>query len=213
MAFRQSILAFFLALTIATGHASDDPGFVPLFDGESLAGWTAIGGKAGNWRVQDGMLVTLGHGKDWLSTNRQFDDFELKLEYRTGRSGNSGVLIRAPHKGDPSFDGMEVQILDDASPTYRTLQPSQYTGSVYGVLATKRGHARPAGEWNAMVIRAEGPKISVELNGAKIVEGDVSKHPESLARHPGIRRTSGYIGLQSHSEPVQFRRIAIKELR
>jgi hypothetical protein len=64
-----------------------------------------------------------------------------------------------------------------------------------------------------MVIRAEGSKIAVELNGAKVVEGDVSGHPESLAKHPGIRRKAGFLGLQSHSEPVEFRNLAIRELR
>ena len=100
---------------------------------------------------------------------------------------------------------MEVQILDDGAPAYRALQPSQYTGSVYGVLASKRGQARPPGEWNTMTIRAEGSRITVELNGATIVDGDVSTHPEALPRHSGIRRRTGFLGLQSHSEPVQFR--------
>ena len=210
---RRSILAWFLMLTFATGEAADDLGFVPLFDGKSLAGWTSIGGKAGNWRAEGDLLATRGDGKGWLSTNRAFGDFVLKLEYRTGPSGNSGVLIRAPHEGDPSFDGMEIQILDDDAPAYRKLQPSQYTGSVYGVLAPKRGHSRPPGEWNAMVIRATGSRITVELNGAKITDGDVLLHPEALKRHPGIERARGYVGLQSHSEPVQFRNIAIKEIR
>lgn len=210
---RRAVAFFFLAMSFAIGHASDDESFVPLFDGLSLAGWTSIGGKAGNWRVEDGMLVTRGDGKGWLSTNRMFANFVLTLEYRTGPSGNSGVLIRAPHKGDPSFDGMEIQILDDDAKTYQSLKPSQYTGSVYGVLAPRRGHVRPAGVWNALKIQAEGSKITVELNGVVITEGDVSKHPEVLPRHSGIERSTGFIGLQSHSEPVQFRKIAIKKLR
>lgn len=195
------------------GRASDDAPFVPLFDGQSLAGWTSIGSKPGNWRVEGGLLVTRGDGKGWLSTNRAFGDFVLRLEYRVGPSGNSGLLIRAPHKGDPSFDGMEVQILDDDAPAYRALQPAQYSGSVYGVLASKRGQTRPAGEWNAMVITAQGSRIKVELNGAVVVEGDVSKHPEASPRHKGVGRSKGFVGLQSHSEPVQFRNIAIREIR
>ncbi len=202
-----------LTLTLASAGVSDDVGFVSLFDGESLAGWTSIGGKPGNWRAGRGLLVTKGDGKGWLSTNRAYGDFVLRLEYRTGPGGNSGVLIRAPHKGDPSFDGMEVQILDDGAPAYKNLQPAQYCGSVYGVLASRRGQARPPGEWNALVVRAEGSKVTVELNGAKVVDGDVSGHPEALARHPGIRRKAGFLGLQSHSEPVEFRNLAIRELR
>jgi hypothetical protein len=206
-------LAAILALSLKSGHASDEAKFLPLFDGQSLAGWTAIGSKPGNWRVEAGLLVNRGDGKGWLSTNRAFGDFVLKLEYRVGQSGNSGVLIRAPHQGDPSFEGMEIQILDDDAPAYRALQPSQYTGSVYGVIAAKRGHARPVGEWNALVIRAEASKIKVELNAAVVVDGDVSKHPEASPRHKGVGRSRGFLGLQSHSEPVQFRNIAVREIR
>ena len=50
-------------------------------------------------------------------------------------------------------------------------------------------------------------------NGATIVDGDVSEHPEALPKHPGIRRRSGFLGFQSHSEPVQFLKIAIREIR
>ena len=143
-----------------------------------------------------------------------FADFILRLEYRTGAGGNSGVLIRAPHKGDPSFDGMEIQILDDEAPAYRGLRPDQYSGSIYGVVAARRGHTRPAGEWNTLEIRAEGARVRVELNGVVIVDkSDVGAHPELLARHPGIRRRSGYLGLQSHESPVQFRDIRVRELR
>jgi hypothetical protein len=192
----------------------NDEGFIPLFDGRSLAGWTSIGGKPGNWGVDGGLLVARGNGKGWISTNRAFADFILRLEYRTGPGGNSGVLIRAPHRGDPSFDGMEIQILDDGAPVYRGLRPDQYTGSVYGVVASRRGHARPPGEWNSLEIRADGPKVRVELNGVLIVdEVDVAGHAEAVARHPGIRSRSGFVGLQSHESPVQFRNIRIRELR
>jgi hypothetical protein len=192
---------------------ADRAEFVELFDGESLSGWTSIESKPGNWRVESGLLVTRGDGKGWLSTNRAFENFELTLEYRIGRGGNSGVLIRAPHQGDPSYEGMEIQILDDDAPAYRKLKPEQYTGSVYGVLAAKRGHARPPGEWNAIRVLVEGSRVLVELNGQTIVDGNVATHPEVLPRHNGIKRSSGYLGLQSHSDPVQFRKIAIREIR
>jgi hypothetical protein len=108
---------------------------------------------------------------------------------------------------------MEIQILDDEAPVYRSLRPDQYSGSVYGVVAAKRGHARPPGEWNALEVRAEGPRIRVELNGRVVVdELDVANHAEAQVRHPGIRRRTGFIGLQLHESPVQFRNIRIREL-
>ena len=193
--------------------APADDGPVHLFDGRSLAGWTRVGGKAGNWFVEGDRLATRGDGKDWLGTNRAHGDFVLRLEYQVGPGGNSGVLIRAPRKGDPSFEGIEIQILDDDAPAYRGLKPEQYTGSIYGVVAARRGSTRPAGQWNAMEIRAEGPKISVDLNGARVVDADLSEVDPVPARHaPGVRRTSGLIGLQSHGDPARFRNITIRDL-
>ncbi|WP_435010358.1 3-keto-disaccharide hydrolase [Tundrisphaera lichenicola] len=200
-------LAIFLALL---GPAED--GFAPLFDGESLAGWTSIGGRAGNWRAEEGRLILRGQGKDWLSTNRAFGDFVLRLEYRIGPGGNSGVLIRAPHQGDPSFDGLEIQILDDDAPEYRSLRPDQYSGSVYGVVAASRGHVSAPGRWNSLEIRAQGSKVRVELNGFPVVDADLARHPEHLARHPGLSRRSGFLGLQSHESPAEFRNITIRKL-
>jgi len=204
-----------LAFLVGSGQAAEEePGFVSRFDGHSLAGWTPIQSQPGNWRVEEGSLVTRGNGKGWLSSNRAFSDFVLKLEYQVGPSGNSGVLIRAPHRGDPSFDGLEIQILDDDAPAYRSLKPDQYTGSVYGVIAAKRGQTRPVGEWNVLVIHAEGSRIKVELNGALILDGDVSKHPEAGPRHQaGVARSRGFLGLQSHGDPVKFRKIEVREIR
>ncbi len=64
-----------------------------------------------------------------------------------------------------------------------------------------------------MEIRAEGTRMRVELNGAVVVDGDVSKTAGTSPRHKGLGRTRGFLGLQSHSEPVQFRNIAIREIR
>ena len=205
---------FPVALLAAVGLATTaDEGFVSLFDGKSLEGWSSVGGKPDNWSVQDGVLVTKGQGGGWLSTNKMYSDFVLKLEYRLGPRGNSGVFLRAPHQGDPAYTGMEIQILDDDADAYKDLKPFQYTGSVYGVIAAKRGHTKPPGQWNAMEITTKGPRVTVKLNGETIVDGSVEDHSEAFAEHPGLKRKDGYIGLQSHSEPLEFRDIQIKELK
>lgn len=193
-----------------TGSGGEDP--CPLFDGESLNGWTLVGGNAGNWVARDGLLVTRGDGGGWLSTEQTYGDFELSLEFKLQAGGNSGVFIRSPHTGDPAYTGIEIQVLDDDDARYKDLQPYQYCGSVYGVIPAKRGSTKPPGEWNAMVIRAQGSKIQVTLNGTRVVAGDLKDHADAAAEHPGILRDRGYIGLQSHSEPVEFRRIMIRSL-
>jgi hypothetical protein len=200
------------AVVIAAFLVAGDIGSSRLFDGRSLAGWTQIGGQPGNWAVVEGGLELRGRGKDWLSTNRAFANFELRLEYKLAPGGNSGVLIRAPHEGDPSFDGLEIQLLDDDAPAYRSLQPWQYCGSIYGLVAAKRGHSRKAGEWNELRIEARGSKVRVTLNQAVVVETDLATLSPVPAKHRGPARTSGFLGLQSHESPASFREIEIREL-
>lgn len=206
-----SLALIALALSPAAGFADDD-GFEPLFDGKSTAGWTRVGGKEKNWVVENGELITQGASGGWLSTEKTYGDFILKLEYQVGPGGNSGVFIRSPHSGDPAYTGMEIQVLDDDSDRYKSLKPFQYCGSVYGVEAAKRGSTKPAGQWNAMEITAIGPKVTVKLNGTVITEADLTKHADAEAGHPGIKRPDGYIGFQNHDEPVKFRNIAIKTI-
>ena len=76
-------------------------GWRPLFNGKDLTGWKAIGGKLSSWGVEDGMLFTTGDGGGWLSTDDEYSDFELELEFRVPEGGNSGVFIRAPRNGKP----------------------------------------------------------------------------------------------------------------
>ena len=186
--------------------------FVALFDGASLAGWTSIGATPGAWSVVDGHL-TARTGKHWLSTNRAYSDFDLRLDYRLERGGNSGVMLRAPHRGDPSYQGIEIQILDDEARRYQGLRPEQFTGSVYGVIAARRGFARPVGTWNRLGVRLVGVTIQVDLNGTRVVDARLDGHsPEVNQRHPGLTRTRGFIGLQAHDAPVWFRNVAIKTL-
>ena len=78
----------------------------PLFDGVSLKGWTVYSKKEDdNWGVEKGVLFTRGLDRGWLMTEEQYGDFELRLEYRATPKANSGVALRAPLEGDPSFTG------------------------------------------------------------------------------------------------------------
>ena len=93
----------------------------------------------------------------------------------SNRGGNNGVGIRCERGKDAAYHGMEIQILDDSAPQYAKLKPYQYHGSIYGVVAAKRGHLKPAGEWNTEEITANGSHITVKLNGTVIVDADIEK--------------------------------------
>jgi hypothetical protein len=212
------LLAVLVALSFAPVRTDgqSDAGFAPLFNGMDLTGWKQYQSDKENWSVEKGLLVCQGRGGGWLGTLRDYADFELRLEYRLKPGGNSGVYIRAPVNGWISRDGMEIQILDDLHPSYAKIDYYQYTGSIYHVVPPKRRASKPAGEWNAMAIRAKGRQVQVKLNGITIVDADLDqcrKDPAVAKEHPGLARNSGKIGLQSHTDRVEFRNILVKELK
>jgi hypothetical protein len=191
-------------------------GFEALFNGGDLSGWKVFESKEGTWTAADSTIVCNGKGGGWLGTEREYDNFELRLEYRLQPGGNSGIYLRAPDKGWISRVGMEIQILDDADPKYAKLDFYQYCGSIYHVVPPKRRATKPAGQWNALHITADGRQIIVGLNGKEIVNADLDwylRDPAVAKEHPGLKRTTGRVGLQCHSDPVVFRNLRIKPLK
>ena len=188
-----------------------DTNVVELFNGRELSGWQVISNSSNSWKAEDGILSTGGHGGGWISTEKEYSDFSLELEFNVPDGGNSGVFIRAPHEGDPAYTGMEIQVLDDYAEKYATLQPWQYTGSIYAVQAPAKRVTKKAGEWQKMQITCTGPKVQVILNGEQIVDSNLIEHMEKTAKSPGIKRRGGYIGFQNHGAPVQYRNIRIRE--
>lgn len=191
------------------------PEFVPLFNGKDLTGWKQFTGKP-VWKVEDGLLVCEGDGGGWIGTEKEYGDFEVQLEYKLKPGGNSGVYIRAPQKGHISRDGIEIQLLDDLHPRYSKLDFFQYTGSVYHVVAPARRATKPAGQWNTISIRAQGRDIKVWLNGKKIIDADLNRwlqDPAIAREHTGLLRSQGHIGLQSHTDRIEYRNLRVRELK
>jgi hypothetical protein len=206
-------------LIVGLGGAAPEPGpneeagFVPLFDGKSLTGWRVVQGQPRAWVVEDGRLVSLGEGGGWLGTTRPYGDFVLRLEFRLTPESNSGVYLRAPaDRSRISRTGLEIQLLDETHPRFKNIQPEQRTGAIYHIAAPEPGHLKPTGQWNALEIFAEGPRVVVKLNGATVVVDRLDRHPERAEEHTGLKRTEGLIGLQSHNGRVEFRNLRVKEL-
>ena len=99
-------------------------------------------------------------------------------------------------------------------PKYANLDDRQYHGSVYGMVAARRGYLREAGQWNFQEVTVDGSKIKVELNGNVILDADVSQVTEFMGDrpHPGKDLTRGHFGLAGHRDPVMFRNIAVRPL-
>ena len=89
----------------------------------------------------------------------------------------------------------------------QTLDPRQFCGSAYGMVAAARGYQHPIGEWNFEEVTVKGSTIKVELNGTVILDADLSKvDMETVmakSKHPGKDRTSGFFGFAGHSDPAR----------
>jgi len=185
-------------------------GFVSLFDGRTLKGWQ---GDVKGYIVENGTIVCNRTGGN-LFTAKQYADFLLRFEFKLPPAGNNGVGIRTPLQGIPAYVGMEIQILDDSDPSYKTLQPYQFHGSIYGVVPAKRGSLKSVGQWNQEEIIADGSRIKVTVNGRVIVDADLSKIDKTPdhEKHPGLHNAKGYVGWLGHGDPVAFRNVRIKTL-
>lgn len=190
-----------------------DPKFASIFNGEDFTGWAGPTGHQNN-RVEDGMLLS-GHGT--IYTQKEYANFIARMQFRLAPGDNNGLAIRYPGQGDTAYVGMcEIQVLDDTHERYANLDPRQYHGSVYGMIAPHLGFLRPTGQWNDMETTINGSRITVELNGYVIVDGDVNDVTDFMGgngdRYAGRTRTRGHFGLCGHGNPVAFRQLEIKEL-
>lgn len=166
-----------------------------LFDGKSLDGWHARFPEQENgWKVIDGILTNQKPGNDLIS-DQKFKDFRLSVEFRYPEGSNSGLYLRGRH---------EVQVEDN----YGKPTNSHNIGGVYGFLTPSYNAAKPAGEWQSYDITLVGRRITVVLNGQRVIDhqlipGITGGALDSNEGEPGPLMVQGDHG------PVEFRRIQI----
>jgi 3-keto-disaccharide hydrolase len=169
---------------------------VQLFNRKDLAGWTPSEPNAtATWRVEDGTLISPGHGPELIS-DAKFNDFKLHIEFNCARGANSGVYLRGRY---------EVQIEDDPEPE----GPTMRTGGIYGFIAPSPEQPHRPGEWQSYDITLVGRVVAVLQNGQMII--DKQEIPGitggALDSHEGL---PGPIYLQgSEAGHVAFRNITI----
>jgi hypothetical protein len=170
-----------------------------LFDGKDLRGWHSSDPKQKQWTVENGTLVSPGHGAELIS-DRKFGDFKLHVEFNCAKGANSGVYLRGRY---------ELQIENDAQPE----GPTMRTGGIYGFLAPSPEQPRRPGVWQTYDITLVGRTVTVEQNGHTIIN-----HQEipgitggALDSHEGL---PGPIYLQgSEAGHVSFRNLVITPAR
>lgn len=209
-------------------------GWVLLFNGKDFTGWRQYNGSAmpANWKIEENaMKVFTGEGRkpgqgaggDIIYAGKKFRNFELSLEWKTEKAGNSGIFyyVREAPGMQIYSAAPEVQILDNVDATDNKIA-SHLAGSLYDMLPADPKTCKPAGEWNNIVIKVKDGKVTHTQNGVKVVEYELwtpkwdemvqnSKFKNFPGFIEGISK-EGYIGLQDHGYAIWFRNIKIREL-
>lgn len=197
-------------------------GWELLFDGRTTRGWRGFRkqGMPEGWQVVRGALVRVAPAGDVIS-EQQFEDFELRFQWRISLGGNSGVFYHVS-EDEPYVwrTGPEYQILDNRlHPDGRN--PRTSAAACYALYAPLRDVTRPVGLWNDARIVVRGHHVEHWLNGVKVVEYEIGS-PDFRQRVAGSKFASmpkfaayrrGHIALQDHGDVVGYRNIKIRRLR
>jgi hypothetical protein len=192
--------ALFLGMgtTVPAEGRKPEKGFVSLFNGKSLDGWHIM--NRGRFSVKDGVIF-LDRGSGWLRSDKQYQDFELRLDFRFLNKGdNSGIFFRASKEGATyPAKNYQVQTMDHPS------LGSIYVAGLAKVREKKDAKLlkqvmKPAGQWQSYGITVRGGRVEVKLNGHLITVAD------------GLTERAGYIGPQGEGGQLEFKNIRIKVL-
>ena len=207
--------------------AEEKAGWKLLFDGETTKGWRNFKKDAINpgWKVVDGTLTRAAGGAGDIITTDKYDAFELSIDYKISKGGNSGIMYHVTEEANtPWMTGPEIQIQDNkdghdpqlAGWLYQLYKPENDPKTGKPVDATK-----PAGEWNRLVILITPEKCTHTMNGVKYVEyvkgskdWDERVAKSKFAQMPHFGKpTDGYLSLQDHGNEVAYRNIKIREVK
>jgi hypothetical protein len=211
----MTALALGLFLAPACASAADkkaEDGWVKLFNGKDLTGWTNASGKKPGWVIRDGALCrTRGAGDIW--TKQRYGDFVLDLEFKT--KGNSGIFIRTDNMRNNVQTGIEIQVDNPGGPGKHSV------GAVYDALAPSKNVGKKD-DWNHVTITARGSNLTVVMNGEKIIDMDLDRWSEAGKNPDGSKnkyrhalknfKREGHIGFQDHGADVCYRNVKIKPL-
>ncbi len=179
---------------------------------------------AGIWTVSDGVLTASEDQCIW--TNRDYENFVLDLEFMTAPGTNSGVIVYCTDMADWIPNSVEIQIADDFAEQWAKEPATWHGGAIFGHLAPTKSMVNKPGEWNRFTIACAGKRITVELNGEKVTDMDMSlwtsakTNPDGSEIPPWLSRpfaelaTKGRIGFQGKhaGAPIFFRNIRIRQL-
>ena len=210
-------------------------GWKLLFDGKTTAGWRNYRKKTigAGWKVQNGALARAGRGAGDIVTVDQYEYFELALEYKISKGGNSGIMFHVTEElGAPWQTGPEIQVQDNIGghdpqksgwlyQLYKPVKPPwaiRFENQVGYKSPNVDDATRPPGQWNHVYLRIHPSKCEVAINGVSYYyfqkgskDWDARVKKSKFARYKQFGKpTRGHICLQDHGNPVEFRNITIR---
>lgn len=189
-----------------------------LFDGKDLSNFRTFKKEEAHpkWVVEDGVFTLTAKGGGDLITKKQYSSFEIKLDYKISKGGNSGLMYHVSEtEKKPWHTGPEVQIQDDV-----VGHDPQKSGWLYGLYPATVETTNPAGEWNSLHIIITPEKCEHYMNGEKYCEyvkgsddWNAKVAASKFAPHAKFgKETKGHISLQDHGNVVSYRNVMIKDL-
>ncbi len=213
---------------VAEVKPAADSGWVSLFDGKTTAGWHAYGKGTGTgrWKVADGAVyidTTLkGEGGD-LTTAEEYDNFDLKLEWKISANGNSGIIFNVNEdtaKYHNTYEtGPEMQVLDNDGHSDGKITKHR-AGDLYDLISCSKENVKPVGEWNDVEIKSKDGKLDFYLNGTNVVSTTMwDDNWKAMVAGSKFKTMPGFgtykkgrIALQDHGNLVWYRNMRIKKL-
>lgn len=202
-------------------------GYTLLFDGKTMDGWRGYQNKPiTSWSIEDGSLHCKGTAANYgamsndLVTDRQYENFDLSLDWKISPKGNSGILYMVSEaEPNASTTGPEYQIIDDINFPQK-LEDWQHTAADYAMYPAPTAKPNAAGEWNHARIIVNGNHVEHWLNGKKVVEYELYSPDWEKRKMAGkwknapnyAKSKSGHIAFQNHGSEAWFKNIKIKEL-
>ncbi|HSQ79227.1 MAG TPA: DUF1080 domain-containing protein [Candidatus Bathyarchaeia archaeon] len=177
---------------------------------------------AGIWTVADGVITASEDQVLWAEPD--YENFVLDLEFKTAPGTNSGVIVYCTDTANWIPNSVEIQIADDFAEQWAKSPATWHCGAIFGHLAPTKSMVKQPGEWNHFTITCVGKRITVELNGEKVTDMDMSlwtsaktnpdgsEIPSWLSRPYAELATKGRIGFQGKhaGAPIFFRNIRIR---
>ena len=213
-------ILFFMAIFMIASSVNAE--WIVLFDGEKVNGLRGYKqeGLPDSWVIVDGALKTIpGHGVDLISED-VYKNFELELEWKVPKGGNSGIFYFATEEGKHIYESApEMQVLDNIAHK-DGLRDVTTAGSLYDLIAPIKNVVKTVGEFNQVRIKVEDNHVEHWLNGIKILEYEYqSEHMKALIAKSKFKTmplfakaSSGHIGLQGDHGEIWYRNIRIRKL-